>query len=170
MSEHKNEYETAVQRMKSFIEEHLQEPITSSELAKSAGYSQFHAARIFKAETGMSAFEYIREQRLNGSAKALRGGNARVLDVALDFVFDSHEGFTRAFAKGFGIPPKKYAKAKEDGWIVPTKAPYRHKTKTEETIMSKETALIFTQILERPARKLILKRSKNAKDYFSYAV
>ncbi|MDR0951593.1 MAG: AraC family transcriptional regulator [Oscillospiraceae bacterium] len=169
MSEHKNEYTAAVRKMKLHITEHLQEPITSSSLAKAAGYLQFHAARIFKAETGLSAFEYIRRERLNGSAKALRSGKARVFDVALDFVFDSHEGFTRAFAKGFGIPPKKYAKAKEDGWFVPTLILDRHKTKTEGTIMSKQTTVIFTQILERPARKLILKRSKSAEDYFSYA-
>lgn len=31
-----------------------------------------------------------------------------------------------------------------------------------------QTAVIFTQIVERPARKLILKRSKTAADYFTY--
>lgn len=31
-----------------------------------------------------------------------------------------------------------------------------------------QTAVIFTQIVERPARKLILKRSKSAEDYFAY--
>jgi AraC-like DNA-binding protein len=164
----KNEYLAAVKQMKVYIANHLQESITSNDLAKAAGYSQFHAARIFKAETGLSAFEYIRRERLNASAKALRHGNARVFDIALDFVFDSHEGFTRAFAKSFGIPPKRYAKAKEDGWLVPTLILDRHKMKMEEIMMSQETAVIFTQILERPARKLILKRGKKADEYFEY--
>jgi hypothetical protein len=31
-----------------------------------------------------------------------------------------------------------------------------------------KAAVIFTQIIERPARKLILKRGKSAEDYFSY--
>lgn len=44
----------------------------------------------------------------------------------------------------------------------------RQKTKTEEFIMEQKAAVIFTQIMERPARKLILFRSKNAADYFEY--
>ena len=34
--------------------------------------------------------------------------------------------------------------------------------------MQHKTAVIFTQIMERPARKLILFRSKKANDYFEY--
>lgn len=34
--------------------------------------------------------------------------------------------------------------------------------------MSQQTAVIFTQIVERPARKLILRRSKQANEYFAY--
>ena len=34
--------------------------------------------------------------------------------------------------------------------------------------MAEKTAIIFTQIVERPARKLLLKHSKAAEDYFSY--
>ena len=34
--------------------------------------------------------------------------------------------------------------------------------------MKENTAVIFTQIIERPARKLILKRGKNATHYFEY--
>ena len=34
--------------------------------------------------------------------------------------------------------------------------------------MSEKTTIIFTQIVERPKRKLLLRRSKSAEDYFSY--
>ena len=36
--------------------------------------------------------------------------------------------------------------------------------------MTEKTAIIFTQIVERPARKLLLRRSKAAADYFGYCV
>ena len=173
-----SEVSAAVKKMQGYIKAHLQEPITAGELAKSAGYSQYHAARLFKGETGLSPFEYIRRERLVHSARALRENKKRVLDVALDFVFDSHEGFTRAFAGAFGITPKKYANhPKPDGWLIPFCYLDRHNNKkTEECKMdTKETkeketktSVIFTQIMERPARKLILKRSKKATDYFSY--
>ena len=42
------------------------------DIARAAGYSQYHAARVFKGETGLSPFEYIRRERLTASARALR--------------------------------------------------------------------------------------------------
>lgn len=168
MGDMKSESALAVERIKQFIRTHLHEAITAKDVAAAAGYSQYHAARVFKGETGFSPFEYIRRERLTASAHRLRQGGHRVLDVALDFVFDSHEGFTRAFAKGFGISPKKYAmRPKPEGWMIPIRYLDRSEKKMEVPEMDR-TAVIFTQILERPARKLILKRSKDADDYFSY--
>lgn len=167
-SETENEHSAAVRRMMSFISEHLQDPITASDVANAAGYSQYHAARVFKAATGLSPFEFIREKRLTASAHALRFGKRKVIDIALDFVFDSHAGFTRAFTNAFGISPKKFAtRPTPQGWLIPYHYLDRFNSKSEELIMN-QTAVIFTQIVERPARKLILKWSKNAEDYFSY--
>jgi AraC-like DNA-binding protein len=160
---------TAARRMKAYIAAHIREPITAKALADAAGYSQYHAARVFKQHTGRTPFEYIREQRLFNAALALRNGSAKIVDVAFDFVFDSHEGFTRAFVNAFGITPKKYAKfPKPDGWLVPYRFLDRQKLKTEDCVMETKTAVIFTQIMERPARKLILRRSKSATHYFEY--
>ncbi|MEA4925893.1 MAG: helix-turn-helix transcriptional regulator [Syntrophomonadaceae bacterium] len=139
-------------------------------MAKAAGYSQYHAARVFKGETGLSPFEYIRRERLTAAAHALRSGKHKVLDIALDFVFDSHEGFTRAFTNGFGISPKKYAAHPTPaGWLMPYRYLDRSNSNSEVSSNMNKTAVIFTQIVERPARKLILKRSKGADNYFAYA-
>ncbi len=168
ISGNKNEGLAAAERMKKFISEHLHESITASDVAKVAGYSQYHAARVFKAETGLTPFEYIRQQRLTASARALRSGKHKVLDVALDFVFDTHEGFTRAFTNGFGISPKKYAThPTPEGWLIPTSYLDRSNTFLEELYMNK-TSVIFTQIVDRPQRKLILMRGKAADNYFDY--
>jgi len=162
-----NKNESPTDRMKQYIAEHLQEKITAGGVARAAGYSQYHAARVFKEETGLSPFEYIRRQRLLASAHALRSGKTRVIDVALDYAFDSHEGFTRAFTSCFGVPPKKYAATgfPECGRII---ARYLGRPNTETEEFDMNTSVIFTQIIERPARKLLLKRSKAADDYFSY--
>lgn len=157
------------EQIKTYVSEHLNEPVTLNDIAKAVGYSKFHTSRVFKEETGLSLFEYIRRERLTASAFALRSGREKVLDVALNFMFDSHEGFTRAFAKGFGITPKKFAAyPSPSGWTIPYYYLNRQKHKTEELNMEKKTAVIFTQIMERPARKLILFRSKKATDYFEY--
>lgn len=160
---------SVTEQIKKYISEHLNEPVTLNDIAKAVGYSKFHTSRIFKEETGLSLFEYIRRERLTASAFALRGRTEKVIDIALDFMFDSHEGFTRAFANGFGITPKKFAAyPAPNGWMIPYYYLNRQKTKTEELSMEQKTAVIFTQIMERPARKLILFRSKKASHYGEY--
>jgi len=42
----------------------------------------------------------------------LREEDVRIVDVAFDFVFDSHEGFTRAFSKQFGLTPQRFYQEK----------------------------------------------------------
>lgn len=167
-----NSRSEAVKKMLEYIGAHLREPLTLSLIAKAAGYSQYHAARIFKEETDLSPFEYIRRERLTEAAHALRNEPSRVLDVALDFVFDSHEGFTRAFTNAFGIAPKKFALYPEpDDWNIPFYYLDRLKTKslnTKGSVRKMETNVIFAQIMERPARKLLLYRSKNAAEYYQY--
>ncbi len=92
--EENNSLSDAVIKIMTYVNEHLHEPITASELAAAAGYSQYHIIRIFKKETGLSPFEYIRQKRLVSSAFELRRGKLRVIDVALNYVID--------------LPPCKY--------------------------------------------------------------
>jgi AraC-like DNA-binding protein len=158
--------------MQSYIEAHLHEPITLHKLAQAAGYSPWHAARIFKALTGRSPFEYIRALRLSRAAVRLREEEVKIVDVAFDFVFDSHEGFTRAFSKAFGLTPHRYTQDKPaiKLFIPNSVRAYYLALQTGEYQMSEDlkSNTIFVQVVERPARKLILKRGVNAADYFAY--
>lgn len=162
----------AVQRMQAYIEAHLNEPISLGMLAKAAGYSPWHAAKTFKALTGKSPFDYIRAVRLSRAAVRLRDEEVKIVDVAFDFVFDSHEGFTRAFSKAFGMTPRRYSQTKPPVKLfIPNNireiylALERGETKMSETLKSNT---IFVQVVERPARKLILKRGVKAEDYYAY--
>lgn len=96
------------------------------------------------------------------------------MDVALDFVFDSHEGFTRAFSDQFGMTPRAYRK---DPPPIPLFMPsdisgYQRLLEKGDATMTnkKEQPLmpIFVQVVDRPKRKVILKRGIQAKDYFAY--
>jgi AraC family transcriptional regulator len=162
----------AVQRMQAFIEEHLQEPITLHRLANAAGYSPWHAAKIFKSLTGKTPFEYIRAMRLSRAAMRLRDEDVRIVDVAFDFVFDSHEGFTRAFSKQFGLTPQRFCQVKPPiklfmpGNIRET---YLALQKGEFAMSeNQKSSTTFVQVVDRPARKLILKRGIQATDYYAY--
>ncbi|HRR90575.1 MAG TPA: AraC family transcriptional regulator, partial [Eubacteriales bacterium] len=162
----------AVRKMQLFIEEHLKEPITLSGLAKASGYSPYYAAKLFAEYTGKPPFQYIRALRLAKAAEDIVGG-AKIVDVAFDFVFDSHEGFTRAFFKEFQKTPA--AHRKNPGNIkrfIPKSVfnLYLSALKGEKSMSKRKTNLnaVFVQILDRPARKLILKRGKKATHYFEY--
>lgn len=169
-----NSWETidAVQRMQDYIEQHMTESITLLMLAQAAGYSPWHAARIFKELTGKTPFEYIRELRLSHAAIKLRDEDNKIIDIALDFVFDSHEGFTRAFSKQFGMSPRDYARNKPPVQLF---MPYRIRDyylrlqRGEEIMTAKpKVNTVFVQVIDRPARKLILKRGVKATHYFEY--
>jgi AraC family transcriptional regulator len=162
----------AVQKMQDYIKEYLHEPITMRKLADAAGYSPWYASKIFKELLGKTPFEYIRSMRLSEAALVLRDKQEKVIDVAFDFVFDSHEGFTRAFSKEFGISPKKYSQLKKP---VKLFMPYsirdyylmiqKGDAKMEN---EKGNSTVFVQVVERPERKLILLRGKKATHYFEY--
>ncbi|HOU10669.1 MAG TPA: AraC family transcriptional regulator [Clostridiales bacterium] len=162
----------AVQRVQDYIDENIRRPITLNGLARAAGYSPWHTARLFKLYTGIAPFEYIRRLRLSKAALRLRDEKPRVTDVALDFVFDSHEGFTRAFSRQFGVPPKAYSSRPGPiALFIPNDVrAYRPDYKKGDATVKEndKPSFIFTQVVERPARKLLLKRAVTAEDYFTY--
>ncbi len=162
----------AVRSIQRYIEDHIAEPMTLHELSRTAGYSQWHCERLFKEFTGKTIFEYIRALRLTKAALLLRDGRPKVIDVAFDFVFDSHEGFTKAFSKQFGLSPKYYSKNTPPiKLFIPYPATdLRHTDNKGEVAMqeSKKLQAVFVQVVERPARKVMLRRGVAASDYFEY--
>jgi AraC-like DNA-binding protein len=166
------ETKKTIQILQEYMESKMNQSITLRELADVAGYSPWHMARMFKEATGKTPFDYLRGLRLTKAALQLRDNEVKVIDVALDFVFDSQEGFTRAFTKEFGVSPYKYSKSTPPIQLfLPFKVydTYRQLYK-EGNVMKKEnnTKVIFVQVIERPARKVLLKRGIKAEDYFDY--
>ncbi|MBC2581309.1 helix-turn-helix transcriptional regulator [Clostridium sp. DJ247] len=161
----------SVQRMQDYIKLHLTESITLYQLARCAGYSPWHSAKIFKEYVGKSPFEYVRLLRLSQAALELRDNNKKVIDVAMDFVFDTHEGFTRAFRKQFGITPQKYKNDTPPIYLF-TAYPIRdHYIANQEFKKMEENSVsnnFFVQVRNFPERKLIFKRAKTATEYYQY--
>ncbi len=91
-----------------YIEEHLSEEIQIENLARLASLSQFYYQRLFSRLVRRPVNEYIKLRRLAKASEALIEKNKRVLDIALDSGFSSHETFTRAFKNAFGMTPEEY--------------------------------------------------------------
>ena len=158
----------AVQRMQDEIESHLDERITPAQLARAAGFSPHHAARLFQRLTGLSPADYIRRLRLSRSALRLRDESVRVIDVAYDAGFGSVDGYQRAFRRAFGCNPKAYAQRPVP---LPLFTPYGVKFRAlwkERGTMEKPVTSVFVSPVERPARTAIVRRGVAASGYWEY--
>lgn len=100
-----------IRALLSWIEQHLDQPLSLDNVAAKAGYSKWHLQRMFKDVTGHAIGAYIRGRRLSKSAVALRLTSRPILDIALQYRFDSQQTFTRAFKKQFALTPALYRRS-----------------------------------------------------------
>lgn len=75
----------AVSRMQKYIVENLDD-VTLDDLSAAAGYSKYHAVRLFKEAVGKAPGEYIRALRLTKAAEGLRDAGGKIIDAALKTV------------------------------------------------------------------------------------
>ena len=157
----------AVQRMQDYIEAHLEQEITLSHLAKESLYSPWYSRRLFQTYTGSTPAEYIRRLRLSKSARRLKNERCRVIDAALDLGFGSVDGYQRAFYKEFGCNPGEYAKHPVPITLF---LPYGVKFRAlrKDVLDMENLQSVFIQVLQKPDRKVIVKRGIQAEDYFAY--
>ena len=87
------------------------------ELSAAASMSHWHFQRIFKALTNETLKSYVRSRRIANSLDNLFDQDLSILDIALATGFESHESYTRAFQKLFGITPSEYRKSAQDRLI-----------------------------------------------------
>ena len=98
---------TGIQKAIDYTEEHLEEEIDFEKVAEEACSSSFKFQRIFTALCGISLGEYIRNRRLSRAAEILATSDAKVIDVAFRFCYETPESFTRAFTRFHGITPRE---------------------------------------------------------------
>ena len=160
------EHIEAVQRMQDYIEVHLDANISMADLANVAKYSPWYSYRLFVDLLHMTPAVYIRRLRLSKSALRLRDEKVKIIDVAFDFGFESVDGYQRAFYKEFGCNPYEYSMHPIPIYLF---KPYgiKYANRKENKEMS-EVKNVFVQVIEKPERKVIIKRGKEATEYFQY--
>ena len=90
-----------------YIEDNLTHEIDFKEVAKIALCSEYHFKRMFSFLAGISLSEYIRCRRFTLAAFELKDSNAKVIDVAIKYGYNSPDSFTRAFQNLHGITPSE---------------------------------------------------------------
>ena len=162
-----DEHIEAVQRMQDYIEANLDNNITTADLASVSRYSPWYSYRLFVDLLHMTPAVYIRRLRLSKSALRLRDEKVKIIDVALDSGFESVDGYQRAFYKEFGCNPYEYSMRPTPIYLF---KPYgiKYANRKESKDMS-EVKSVFVQVIEKPERKVIIKRGKEATEYFKYS-
>lgn len=155
----------AVRSMQNYISEHIQDEITMEDLAGAAAFSAWHARKLFIKYLNMTPAVYIRRLKLSKSALKLRDEKVSVLEVAMDMGFGSVDGYQRAFRREFGCNPKEYATAPIPVWLF---TPNIIEDKERKANKMSEIRNVFIQVIEKPERKVIIKRGIKATEYFSY--
>jgi AraC-like DNA-binding protein len=78
---------------------------TGEALAARLHLSRFHFDRLVSAAAGEPPAALRRRVLLERAAHSLLTTQSELLDVALEAGYSSHEAFTRAFSRAYGLPP-----------------------------------------------------------------
>ncbi len=101
------EWIAAVQKSINYMESHMLDNIDYDEIAAVVNISNFHFHSSFSLIVGMTANEYLRKRRLSMAGQELCMSDAKVIDVAYKYGYDSPESFSKAFSRFHGISPNQ---------------------------------------------------------------
>lgn len=93
-----------------YIETHIREDVPLKDIAREAGLSEYHFHRTFSFILGETPGEYIRSRRLTLASEELSTSERPILEIAMDYGYDSQAAFSRAFKKMFRDSPKRFRK------------------------------------------------------------
>jgi len=101
-----------IDRAVAYIEANLNHRLTLEDVAGQVGYSPHHFLRPFLAVTGETPGAYIRNRRLAEAARLLAEREDRILDIALEYQYQSQAALTRSFKRATGVTPGQYRRAR----------------------------------------------------------
>lgn len=103
-----------VARALQIIEDHrMREKFSETELARSCGLSVNQLGRLFRAEQGMSPFQYYESRRLELARHALAESALPVKEVAFELGFSSPPHFSNWFSERTGKSPRDWRGRRE---------------------------------------------------------
>ena len=104
---------THIKELLVWIENNLRNPLSLDIVSEKSGYSKWYLQRMFRQQTNLPLAAYIRARRLYLAAFSLRYTQKSILDISLEYQFDSQQTFSRCFKKHFGETPSAYRKAQD---------------------------------------------------------
>lgn len=97
-----------VETMKQWIVDNITSEIRLEQMAAYVGYSPYYCSVKFHEAVGMTYRQYHSKIKLERAKRELEDRRKKVIDIAVTYGFHSHEAFSRAFRKIYGMAPSRY--------------------------------------------------------------
>ena len=104
-------YSKAVRRAIGYIRSHVKEKISLSQIALASGLSSGRFSHLFREETGMTPFAYVKKERLETARSMLIYTDRPISEISAALCFSSESHFIQAFREYTGKTPGKYRKS-----------------------------------------------------------
>ena len=102
------DHRTHIQKALDFIEAKLKNDIDMTQLARVAGYSEYHFLRLLKVAVGLTPADYLRKRRISEIVRRMTCDTRPISDIAFEYGFNSKENFIRAFKREHRILPTEF--------------------------------------------------------------
>lgn len=94
-----------------YILRHLAEELRVADLARVACLSEAHFSERFRAQTGLSPWQYVKRQRLSAARQLIATSRLPLTDIALQTGFANQSALSHAFRRSFGVSPRSLRQA-----------------------------------------------------------
>lgn len=91
-----------------YIDAHLTEDLSVSEIAASISMSQYHFTRLFKQSLGVAPYQYVIQRRVAFAKQLLASPNLSITQVSQQIGFYTPNQFSHFFRRHTGLSPKEY--------------------------------------------------------------
>jgi AraC family transcriptional regulator len=99
---------SAVENAIEHIWERYGEPLSLSDIARSAILSRFHFSRVFREATGVSPGRFLSAVRIYQAKRLLVSTSLSVTEISLAVGYNSLGSFTNRFTESVGAPPSQF--------------------------------------------------------------
>jgi len=97
----------ALERACRVIQARISEPLSLADLATPAGVSPAHLTRLFRAEMGLTATDYLRRCRLERALHLLTRSDVPIKEVACEVGIPDLHAFNKAIRRGYSLSPRE---------------------------------------------------------------
>jgi AraC family transcriptional regulator len=97
-----------IRRVMDFVQASLSQDLSLETLARQAGFSPYHFARLFRQTMGESPHQFVLRQRIERAQRLLTEGDAPLVQIAVESGFANQSHFTRVFKRYLSLTPRAY--------------------------------------------------------------